>query len=170
MRWILVQAAHRGIQSPGALRSFYLRLKEKKGAKVAIVAVARKLLTLIWVVLTRKEPYKELRPDLFKRKVKRMERLAHPYSVTVDLTEHIGKFLIAESDESIEPSIGAAAHQRRYSEDGWPDRILVPSSSLSGLSPKGSLLDRGCGRDNWPARPAGSPGLLFCSIATHSFS
>ena len=110
MRWILVQAAHRGIQSPGALRSFYLRLKEKKGAKVAIVAVARKLLTLIWVVLTRKEPYKELRPDLFKRKVKRMERLAHPYSVTVDLAEHIGKFLIAESDETIEPSIAAAAH------------------------------------------------------------
>lgn len=40
LRWILVQTAHRAVQNPGLLRSFYLHLKEKKGAKVAVVAVA----------------------------------------------------------------------------------------------------------------------------------
>lgn len=55
LRWILVQVAHRAVKAPGPLRQSYLRLKAKKGTKVATVAVARKLLVLVWTLLTREE-------------------------------------------------------------------------------------------------------------------
>jgi len=80
LRWILVQVAHRAVKVPGPLREFYLRLKAKKGARVAIVAVARKLLVLIWTLLTRKQEYRE--PSRrYEAKVRKMERLAQAYPV-----------------------------------------------------------------------------------------
>lgn len=45
LRWSLIQAAQLAVRRPGALQSFYLRLKRKKGHKIALVATARKLLT-----------------------------------------------------------------------------------------------------------------------------
>ncbi|GFN23931.1 hypothetical protein [Thermanaeromonas sp. C210] len=46
LRWILIQVAQTAVR-PGALRDFYLRLKKRKGHKIAIIAAARKLLTII---------------------------------------------------------------------------------------------------------------------------
>lgn len=96
LRWILVQMSHRAVQSQGALRSTYLRLKEKKGAKVAVVAVARKLLSLIWVVLTKKVEYRDVRAVLLQRKVSRLKRQARPYPVDKDLAERLKAFFHAE--------------------------------------------------------------------------
>ncbi len=53
MRWILVQAAHKAVKSPGRMRDIYLKLERKKGKKIAIVAVARKLLVSIFWMLKR---------------------------------------------------------------------------------------------------------------------
>jgi len=70
----LTSNTHRAVKVPGPLRDFYLRLKAKKGAKVAIAAVARKLLVLIWTLLTRKEEYRE--PSRrHEAKARKMERL-----------------------------------------------------------------------------------------------
>jgi transposase len=100
LRWILVQAAHRAVKVPGPLRDFYLRLKAKKGAKVAIVAVARKLLVLIWALLTRKEEYRE--PSRrYEAKVRKMERLARAYPVArTSETEAALVKLLAEDSPS----------------------------------------------------------------------
>lgn len=57
IRWILVEAAHRVIRKDLVLNQFYQRIKFKKGANVATVAVARKLLTYIYQVLSKREPY-----------------------------------------------------------------------------------------------------------------
>jgi transposase len=85
LRWILVQCAQRAIQSKEKLRSFYLSLKEKKGHKIAIVATARKLLHIIWAVLTRQEEYRDLRKDLLERKLKSLTKQAQAY--VVDMNE-----------------------------------------------------------------------------------
>ena len=42
-------------QSPGPLREHYLRIRKKKGAKVARVAAARKLCTYIYHMLKEKK-------------------------------------------------------------------------------------------------------------------
>jgi transposase len=52
LRWILIQAANKAVESNKHLRKFYLRIAKKKGHNVAVVAVARKLLRYIWVMLS----------------------------------------------------------------------------------------------------------------------
>jgi transposase len=57
MRWILVQVAHKAVKTPGRMRDIYLKLERKKGGKIAIVAVARKLLVSIFWMLKRNTYY-----------------------------------------------------------------------------------------------------------------
>ena len=60
LRTILVLAANSiAIGRPNKLRFFYQRIKAKKGHKKAIVALARKLATIIYHLLTFKEMYLE---------------------------------------------------------------------------------------------------------------
>jgi transposase len=63
IRWILVELAHVAIRSPGRIKSFFERLMPKKGYKKAIVAVARKMLRIVWHLLV----YDELFVDEFPR-------------------------------------------------------------------------------------------------------
>ena len=49
---------------------FYLRVKAKKGEKTAIVAVARKMLTLIWHLLVKGEKYVE---EGFEKTIRNMK-------------------------------------------------------------------------------------------------
>jgi hypothetical protein len=51
-RWILIQTANNAIKSNKKLEKFYRKLERKKGHNAAIVAVARKLLRYIWVMLS----------------------------------------------------------------------------------------------------------------------
>jgi len=39
------------------MRTFYERVKRRRGSEKAIVAVACKMLKIIWFMLTRREPY-----------------------------------------------------------------------------------------------------------------
>ena len=59
LRKALIQAAWTLIRVPegGALRETYFRLKERIGANKAIVAVARKLAELMWVLLKKRQLY-----------------------------------------------------------------------------------------------------------------
>ena len=58
LRSILVEAAMR-IRAPSApqLASFYERIKQKKSARVARVALARKMLVIMWHMITQGKPY-----------------------------------------------------------------------------------------------------------------
>jgi transposase len=48
LRWGLVQAAQTAVQADGPLKSFYERIKQRRGSRVAKVAVAREILTLCY--------------------------------------------------------------------------------------------------------------------------
>ncbi len=69
LRTILVQAANSiAIGKPNKLRFFYQRIKAKKGHKKAIVALARKLASIIHHLLANNEKYSE--EELKEKKVK----------------------------------------------------------------------------------------------------
>lgn len=72
-RHVLVQAAWAAIKTPGPLRAFYQRVKTRRGAQIAIVAVARKLAMLCWQLLTREQDYAYQRPTLVARKLRTLE-------------------------------------------------------------------------------------------------
>src|SRR5262249_31973706 len=48
LRWGLIQAAQTAVQAEGPLKSFYERIRHRRGSKVAKVAVAREILTLCY--------------------------------------------------------------------------------------------------------------------------
>ena len=73
LRWVLTIAAHGAIKKPGKLRRFYLRLSKRVGKSKAIVATARKLLTIIYHMLTNHQEYEERDDDLTQRKIRRMK-------------------------------------------------------------------------------------------------
>ena len=59
LRWILVQGAQVAVCLPNKLQKYYYKLARKKSRSKAIIAVARKMLTIQWHMLTNKEPYIE---------------------------------------------------------------------------------------------------------------
>ncbi len=63
-RGLLVEAAWAASKAPGPLRAFFLRIRNKRGHQVAAVATARKLVVLIWHLLTKEQDYLWLRPSL----------------------------------------------------------------------------------------------------------
>jgi len=60
LRWIMVQVAHVASKKIGSkLRKFYLRVRARRGANVAIVALARKILCILHHLLMKQELYEE---------------------------------------------------------------------------------------------------------------
>jgi transposase len=53
LRWILVEAAIKAIRHDAALKNFYTRVRKRSSAKIARVAVARKLAEICWKRLRR---------------------------------------------------------------------------------------------------------------------
>jgi transposase len=75
VRHVLVEAAWHAMRTPGPLRIFGERIATKRGANVAVVAVARKLLVIAWHLLSREEEYAFTRPSLVREKTRRLELL-----------------------------------------------------------------------------------------------
>src|SRR5215212_8104139 len=68
LKTLLVQAAWCGVRTKGSyFRALFLRLKARRGPKKAIVAVARAILTAVYVMLRRGVDYHDLGPDHFQR-------------------------------------------------------------------------------------------------------
>jgi transposase len=76
VRSVLVEAAWIAIRSPGPLRAFGERVRARRGAQIAAVAVARKLVMLCWQLLTKDEDYAFARPSLTRQKTRRLELMA----------------------------------------------------------------------------------------------
>lgn len=57
LRWALVEAAWQAIRSNAKLRAEYDQLCKRKHPNQAIVAIARKLLVILWCLLNRQESY-----------------------------------------------------------------------------------------------------------------
>jgi transposase len=75
-RWALVEATWSVVGQPGPLRSFYLRVRARRGHGKAIVAAARKLAVLFWCMLTRGQNYAHQQPSLTAKKLRRLELAA----------------------------------------------------------------------------------------------
>ncbi len=71
-RWMLVQAAQHLDRHPGPLGVFFRKLASRKGRNVAVVATARKLVTIAWHMLSRNEPYRYASPAPTEAKLRRL--------------------------------------------------------------------------------------------------
>lgn len=71
-RWMLVQAAQHLDQHPGPLGVFFRRIAKKKNRNVAVVATARKLVTIAWHMLKNNEPYRYAIPSTVQAKFARL--------------------------------------------------------------------------------------------------
>jgi len=71
-RWLLTEAAQHIDRHPGPLGVFFRRLAKKKNRNVAVVAVARKLVTIAWHMLKNNEPYRYAQPKTVAAKLSRL--------------------------------------------------------------------------------------------------
>jgi transposase len=95
-RSVLVEAAWVAIRQPGPLHAFAERIRARKGAQVAAVAVARKLACLAWHLLTNDEDYAYARPSLVRAKLRRTELDAGAPRLT---TRHAGQRVSSSTTE-----------------------------------------------------------------------
>jgi transposase len=58
LKWILYECSGRALMLDPRFQDYYYKIKEKKGFKTARRATARKMLTIIWYMLSHEESYK----------------------------------------------------------------------------------------------------------------
>ena len=68
-RWLLTQAAGQVSEHPGPLGVFFRRIRKRKNYNVAVVATARKLVTIAFLMLKNNEPYRYSLPGPTQRKL-----------------------------------------------------------------------------------------------------
>jgi transposase len=74
LRWILVQCALTAIKYDAHLRTFYDRIRNRRGHATAIViATAKELLVIIWYMLNRNELYRYMDKQRYERKLQKLE-------------------------------------------------------------------------------------------------
>lgn len=76
LRWILVQCALSAIRHDHHMRTFYERIKQRKGHGKAIVATAAKeMLVIIWYMLTRQQLYRFRNRIRYEQKLERLKKI-----------------------------------------------------------------------------------------------
>ncbi len=75
-RAMLVEATWSTSRTPGPLRAFFRRIKEKRGNQVAAVGTARKLTVVVWHMLSKGEEYIWSHPALLDWKLRKLELTA----------------------------------------------------------------------------------------------
>jgi transposase len=60
-RWLLAQVTHKVLRKDARLREWFKRIKRRRGATIARVAVMRKLATIMWHMLMKRKSYAECR-------------------------------------------------------------------------------------------------------------
>ena len=75
-RAMLTQAAQSAASHPGPLGAFFRRLKKRKAHNVAIVATARKLVTIAFLMLKNNEPYRYAIPGNTRAKLRQVQKAA----------------------------------------------------------------------------------------------
>ena len=73
LRWILTTCAHAAVKSPGKFQRLFRKWEKRLGKGKAIVAVAHKMLEVIFALLARNEPSSEERAEKTQAKVVRMK-------------------------------------------------------------------------------------------------
>jgi hypothetical protein len=68
-RWLLTPAAGQVSKHPGPLEVFFRRIRKRRNYSVAVVATARKLVTIAFLTLKNNEPYRYSLPGPTQRKL-----------------------------------------------------------------------------------------------------
>jgi transposase len=58
LRWAVVEAVRPAVRTDSELRAYYQRIRHRKGPNAAKVATARRLLTILYRVLSQRRPYR----------------------------------------------------------------------------------------------------------------
>ena len=69
LRWVMVESARVASVFDPRLKSFYERVKARRGDQKAVVAIANKMLKSIWFMLSRKEPYESANGKRYAKKL-----------------------------------------------------------------------------------------------------
>ena len=103
IRWILVELAHVAIRSPGRIRTFFERLMPKTGYKKTIVAVARKMLRLVWHLLVNDEVYIDEIPRSKQIKLPKLPAKIQKIGINrlIELLSKASKVIIKDNDQEI---------------------------------------------------------------------
>ena len=103
IRWILVELAHVAIRSKGQIKSFFERLMPKKGYKKAIVAVARKMLRIVWHLLVNDEMFADDVPRSKHVKLPKLpkEILSLGFDRFSELLSRASELIIRDSNDDI---------------------------------------------------------------------
>jgi transposase len=75
LRWILVQCSLSAIRHDHHMRTFYERIKQRKGHGKAIVATAKEMLVIIWYMLTRHQLYKYINKNRYEQKLESLKKI-----------------------------------------------------------------------------------------------
>ncbi len=76
LRWILIQCAHSSIRANSKINEFYSKIAKRRGENKAVVAVARKLVKIIYAVLSSGNSSTYGNPIKTEQKIKRMKKMA----------------------------------------------------------------------------------------------
>jgi transposase len=74
LRYFVCFAVNNAIRSSKIFREFYERICKKGNKKRAMVATARKLLSVIYEILSKEEPFKEYKEKLYEKKLNNWDK------------------------------------------------------------------------------------------------
>jgi transposase len=154
-RSVLVEAAWIAMRQPGPLNAFGERIRARKGAQVAAVAVARKLTCLCWQLLNKEEDYAFARPSLVRAKIRQTELRA---GAARHSTRHDGQRIsssIAEREAERELVQRAETAYRQLIAD-W--KASGPAKTGAGAT-RGRAPSRPSKRQATRQAPAQTPAL-----------
>lgn len=72
LRWAMVESARVAVRHDVKFKSFYERVKERRGDQKAAVAAASKMLKIVWFMLTRRETYGGVNRRRYGEKLKKI--------------------------------------------------------------------------------------------------
>jgi transposase len=115
-RSLAIEAAQMLARSPSPIATTFYRVRRKKGHNVAVTALARKLIVLVWYVLQNREPYRYAPMESTRRKLRSLvpkherPRALHPPRTLEEVYREAGLTLPSKPSKA---ERRAAASNRR---------------------------------------------------------
>jgi len=166
----LVEGAHAAAhKKQGFLRDKFHRLRARCGAKCALVAIAHKLIKIVWHVLTGGEPYREFdsghldqvaRQRHAQRAVRQLERLGYVVQITAAAPPTDGAAAGKVRDYELRPVAAKPAVSADAAATTVADRntsLAAPTNARSATSDVTPLPDLGLVGSSQPASAPPTP-------------
>jgi transposase len=115
-RSLAIEAAHMLARSPSPIATTFYRVRRKRGYNVAVTALARKLIVLVWYMLQNGEPYRYASVEQTRRKLRSLvpkherPRAHRPPRTVEEVYQEVGLPLPPEPSKA---ERRAAANNRR---------------------------------------------------------